>query len=571
MTMSPRRVVVELLAKQGANLVTDRTRTRGFLKDILVHYPRETTALLTALEWGIAQELLTPKPTAHASFRLENMSQLLANSSGLPIGTSRWAVETWALALQIDSDSELEAELPEERSAYDLRVGSSPLATHQNLADAVAAATSGATIIIESGVYGESLVVSTELTLVGKGAADSIILEGTEDPALIWDADSGSLTGVHLRSTSSAVPALKVVRGMPRIEGCQFSGPGKGVLIVGQARPSLVHNTIRTADIAVEFREDANGNMTGNTCRGQHEDACVIRGTSHPRLAQNYIQDGERHGIVLAGATTAHLERNTITNMGGTGIVVTGRANPTSTATVIKNGNGDGILITDDARGQIADTCVTGNEGNGVRVCGRAEPTFSRLTSSENHKAGVWVTEQAGGIWRQCTVEANGRSGLAIATTGMPHITQSRCRSNRDSGAHFYNGSRGLVEQSVFEDNHTSGLAISNGANPLINTNALRGNHEAGLKVYQHGRGEIIGGVIEENRGPGLTIFADGAPHVEGVIIRRNDGYGVQTDQSAAGEVVGCHLEHNTAGDWLMLNGARTKRLENQHHRRDKG
>ena len=98
----PRQLLVQLIAQHGRALVGEPRRCRGLLQDHLAGTcKREVTALLTALEHGIAKALMEGAESSSAELLLGRLTQHLLDQVPFDAAAAFWAVESWALALGV--------------------------------------------------------------------------------------------------------------------------------------------------------------------------------------------------------------------------------------------------------------------------------------------------------------------------------------------------------------------------------------------------------------------------------------------------------------------------------------
>ncbi|WP_347990343.1 hypothetical protein [Methylomonas sp. AM2-LC] len=97
----PRTQLCFMLEQYGRVLINEPKRCRGMLKDLAPHHTRETNLLITALEQKIAEELLKQNPLISVDMQIERLAKRLHDNLGTQLEFAFWAVESWALALNI--------------------------------------------------------------------------------------------------------------------------------------------------------------------------------------------------------------------------------------------------------------------------------------------------------------------------------------------------------------------------------------------------------------------------------------------------------------------------------------
>jgi len=88
-----------LIAEYGEGLTKDPRRCKGLLLDLCGECRLEIDLLVTALEEGIAAEILASQDDASRQVLLPRLTRRLQEQKGLTAEAAQWAVESWALAL----------------------------------------------------------------------------------------------------------------------------------------------------------------------------------------------------------------------------------------------------------------------------------------------------------------------------------------------------------------------------------------------------------------------------------------------------------------------------------------
>ena len=108
MNNAPRDTLRRIIAKYGKDLCSDARRCEGLLKDLCGEYRREINVLTSALEERVPLDLLASGKTMPRELLLTKLAGRLEDNLGLTKEASHWAVDSWALALGVVTDSEIE-------------------------------------------------------------------------------------------------------------------------------------------------------------------------------------------------------------------------------------------------------------------------------------------------------------------------------------------------------------------------------------------------------------------------------------------------------------------------------
>ena len=215
--------------------------------------------------------------------------------------------------------------------------GSSAGQSHETIAEAVAAAPTGATVLIPTGRYAESVTIDRPMTLV---------------------AEPG---GVHLTGQISVVDASGVT-----VEGFTIRADGTAISVRGGDEIRIVGNEIVGADYRGIHVVNASAEIVGNKIRGASGPYAVgihvANATARPPsvISGNVIELDGAYGIAVNFAH-AEVKGNTVRGGARAGLAV----NEMSTAEVRDNTVDGapryGILVTDMSHAKITDNTVTGS------------------------------------------------------------------------------------------------------------------------------------------------------------------------------------------------------------------
>ena len=97
----PREKLRELIVEYGRSLCADPRRCEAFLKDYCGQYKREIFALVIAQKNRVADDLLKTSAGMPQSLILARLIKRMEDELGLAENVAQWAVESWALALEI--------------------------------------------------------------------------------------------------------------------------------------------------------------------------------------------------------------------------------------------------------------------------------------------------------------------------------------------------------------------------------------------------------------------------------------------------------------------------------------
>ncbi len=97
----PRAQLCFVIQQYGQVIITEPKRCKGMLSDLAPHHRLEINLLIAALDQKVAQELLKPTALIPVAMQLDRLAQRLHDTVGIKESFAYWAVESWALALNV--------------------------------------------------------------------------------------------------------------------------------------------------------------------------------------------------------------------------------------------------------------------------------------------------------------------------------------------------------------------------------------------------------------------------------------------------------------------------------------
>lgn len=366
-----------------------------------------------------------------------------------------------------------------------------PLVT---LAEAVAAATPGATILLAPGTHAGGLLIGKSLTLHGHCAADVRIVGLLTKPALVI---GGAATLVKLLG-------LSVIGGVI------------GVQVVGAAKAELHNVRIRNAMTGGLFAESA----AQVTLRES-----LIEGTLPTAGGQLW-----GYGIMASTAALLTVEASRISANHSAGVV----AADWGTTVALT-----GVLI-DGTRSQPGD----GEGGYGVVVTTGASLVASRLAVLGNRHIGLAVIGAKSRVTaaRLLIAGTRGRSadhrfgrGLDVEEGAQVELHDARVADNREVGVHVEGpgsrlwGTDLLVDGTDAQQEQGSfgrGLVVINGATAALARVRLSANRDVGLSVVGANSVALLDDLLIDGTRPELATGTGGwgASVEEGARLRIRRG-----------------------------------------------
>jgi hypothetical protein len=105
----PRQMLRRILLNTGKTCAATRGAAKNLLKDACGSYRREINVLVNAIEERVPLDLLAANRSTPRELLLARLEKRLEEQTAMTAEAASWAVGSWALALGIATDAEIEA------------------------------------------------------------------------------------------------------------------------------------------------------------------------------------------------------------------------------------------------------------------------------------------------------------------------------------------------------------------------------------------------------------------------------------------------------------------------------
>jgi parallel beta-helix repeat protein len=335
---------------------------------------------------------------------------------------------------------------------------------YQTISEAVADAADGDTVLVKPGAYGESVAISSDITLQGDGERGSVVLRFPADGPVVNEDHGGAFAYGILLEDSDAHVANLTVQG-PEISAAALSA----VYIVGGAP------VVRDIDIVLPgdrfgysggayYRRSAmriTGGSTATVSGSTWDGYVSINGgpSSAPTFEGNTITG--QHISIVGGAHEPIIRGNTLLE----GAAV--RWEDGGSGGIAENNDITGFIGIDESEGAANHPTIRGN-----RIRGGGDVNAGPFAGT-----GIGV---AGGATP--LIEANeiqdAPTGILVMDTGAdPAIVGNTIRGSSSSAIRVTSGASPSIEGNAIEDNAV-GISVAGSSTPTMIGNTFCGNEE---------------------------------------------------------------------------------------------
>jgi hypothetical protein len=498
MNEQPRQKLRELVTRHGQSVVGDARRCEGLLKDYCGEYRREVSALVSALEEHVPQDMLDASAGTPRAVLLARMAHRLSDQRALSETAAAWVVNSWALALGLISEEELKT-VESPRAAHGAeteRAGEAQLATTSSRAsvsssagatsvvvsargdgdfasitEALKVIANGARILVRPGLYKEGIVLDKRVEVVGDGAREDIIIRSDAACCLQASGDGAHVAGVTLHAAASgdaAFFAVEVLRGNLLLEDCDISSDALSCVAVHgrESAPSIRRCRIHDgADSGMFFFDEASGTVEDCEVYGNANVGVAITGRASPVIRRSKIYDGANAGIVAWQEGMGLVEQCEIYGNRLAGLGVSEGAKLTARGCLIHEGGNSGIFVHHEG-----EAVLEGCELYGHREVEAAVTTNGRLFLNgcrvhHSHALGVFIRDGGEALLQTCVVSGNAGTGVSAGTGSVLAVLTSQINDNARFAIEVSAGATARVEDTDLTGNLLGAWDVEHGAN----------------------------------------------------------------------------------------------------------
>lgn len=123
----PRHTLARIIAENGRAICDAPKRVEGLLRDLCGAHRREINIIMGALEERVAADLMSAGNSVPREVLLARLAARLRDNLAYTPEAARWGVETWAFALGVMSEAELQARARAESAEADRSDASPPV------------------------------------------------------------------------------------------------------------------------------------------------------------------------------------------------------------------------------------------------------------------------------------------------------------------------------------------------------------------------------------------------------------------------------------------------------------
>ncbi|MDX8056154.1 right-handed parallel beta-helix repeat-containing protein [Lentzea sp. BCCO 10_0798] len=447
---------------------------------------------------------------------------------------------------------------------------------HRSISDALTAAVDGSVILVSTGQYYETLVLTKAVTITAEDGPGSVRVVASSGPAVVLGTDSGALSGLTIEAQDQESPAVVVTDGQLSFTECRVSATAWSA-VYATGRGSVL---MRGCEVRNPVGAGVVVTSTGNVL-----DSCQVLeiGTSgvviaeHGELAMRAcaVRDAGGNGICLNGHGRITVTDTTITRATKPAVAIEQHAGAVATRVTVSDTQGIGFYLASSGSVLVEEGSVSGAGAEGVLVTEGCAPVLRRLRVERTRDYGCLFSGRAAGTVEDCEVRDVSGVGIGISERGTAEFTRASVSSCSKAGVSvegssdpFFrrlrvvgcdgaaidvgDSSRGRFENVEIERCGGSGIAVSGSARTSVTGASVRGTANSGVLVREAALA-LSDCEIAESGADGVHVGVGGELTAARCRVRDSKASGCLFDVGSTGVLEESEFTTNT-GDGIAVN-----------------
>lgn len=350
------------LTKRGGSVKTWKRRYCVLKGSILFYYKAKTDAVAKGNVnlSGVYIEKLTAKDADEETGKQHVFKMVTRTRTWYMYAETKEEFETWSLtlkaaALQMSGNTHM-VDCTGARGKY------------TSINDAIQAAQPTDRIVVNPGVYLESVVVDKPLIIDGVG---DVVIESKDQPPVVFDTSTAKMQNFILRHLDQEdVNCVDLINGNVVLEHCELSSEGGNCInCIGYTTLTLLNSRLtKSKQYGINLQDKSTGIIEENEICYNEWDGILVMGSACGILRKNKVHHNQYNGVCISCTGKCVLEHCEIFENEWDGVNVSNmQAIPTLYNNKVYRNVGYGIYFTDHCKPTSVDNEIYGNGKDAIR------------------------------------------------------------------------------------------------------------------------------------------------------------------------------------------------------------
>ncbi|ART78177.1 hypothetical protein B4U37_19965 [Sutcliffiella horikoshii] len=388
----------------------------------------------------------------------------------------------------------------------------------RTISQALNKAKDGTKIIVQPGMYKESLTINAAVEIVGNSEDAPVVIQSNDDYAIRINNSNAKLENLSIKHVGNGDAVH--LSGTPIIANCSItSETGNGIIIVGDSSKPTIEN----CEIS--------------TCNNS---GVYVSNGAFPKIIGCKIHHNSNNGIHADGAFFSIVDSKVYSNAGN-GLYLINQSSGHINGSEIYKGSKNGVSVETNSNLLIENCPVYSHEENNIRVHQDATITVKHSEIYQSRLSGILIDTGAKATLEGCTVYDNKLHGINVMDKEIM-VNESTLYKNGVAGIYFGNTSTGIVNNTEIKNNSVNAL-IESENNPSFQKCDIHSGENNGIHIKEKKTGTFENCTIHHNKKVNVLVKKYANPQLKACTIHNSDEGGVTF--FGDGVMEDCHVHTN--------------------------
>ena len=438
------------------------------------------------------------------------------------------------------------------------------------IADAIALAGTGGTVVLQPGTYREELRLTGDVSLMAEDGRGTVTLEAPNGLAVFSSGATVQLRGLTITGGSDSFPAVQIGSGHLRMTECDVRANGVVAVHATVGRLDMHRCVVENPyGAGLLLDKDAAGTITDTVIRDIAGAAIVIAGGADPEFRGCTVTDGRGPGILSTRDGRGRMQDCQISAVDGPAIAVEEGGGIRIHTTVVHDTPGAGLVAT-GGRPTLEGCELRGLGGHGVVFAGQSDPILHGCHVVGTGGHGLLVLKNAAGLIDDCTIEQTASAAFAVTGSGRPALRGGHIAGTGEAAVLLDGTVTVTVNGTTVEGGQAAAaIRVSHGAILTAEETQVRGGGH-GVLVVEGGQATFVSSDITGATVAGCAVESAAEVDLRNTRVHRCAGVGVRFAAGSRGWLTGCEVMEN-AGDGVVLETSEPVQLTETSVRLNRG
>lgn len=450
------------------------------------------------------------------------------------------------------------------------------LSKYKTISQAIESAAPGTTIYVEPGVYHESLVIDKEITLIGKGSREEIVVYSSAQSPLFMRTNKATVRGITIQHGGQPVEnkiqaAVILSTGSLRLEDCVIkSSVGDGIRIFHRGTTPVIRRCLidrvygtgmfifKEAEPFIENCQVIHSGRSGIWFTGKSAgtvENCQVYGSAYanigideeanPVIRNCDIYRSRQNGIWIKSNSYGTIENCTIHHNAYTNVEMTEGSHPIIKNCKIYNSSENGIWCKNNSRGTIVGCEIFQNGYANVVISEASDPVLKDCKIYGSQEGGIWIREKGQGQIEGCEVYANAYHNVEITGNSYFIIKDSQLYESEKCGIWIDGQSQAVIEDSSISRNANANVLVTQESEIILNRCNVFAGERSGVWFAENSFGTVENCDIYQNTYANIGISTGSNPTIKYCRIYESEQNGIWIKDGSTGTIENCEIFSN--------------------------